>query len=45
MEHRKLSAGFGAEADRIPEDFREVWETFFASQVVFVVMSSLTRTT
>jgi taurine dioxygenase len=34
MELRKLSAGFGAEADRIPEDFREVWDAFFASQVL-----------
>jgi taurine dioxygenase len=34
MELRKLSAGFGAEADRIPRDFREVWEAFFASQVL-----------
>jgi taurine dioxygenase len=34
MEFRRLSAGFGAEADRIPGDFREVWDTFFASQVL-----------
>jgi len=34
MELRKLSAGFGAEADRIPADFREVWDAFFASQVL-----------
>jgi taurine dioxygenase len=34
MEFRQLSAGFGAEADRIPRDFREVWDTFFASQVL-----------
>jgi taurine dioxygenase len=34
MELRKLSAGFGAESDRIPRDFREVWEAFFASQVL-----------
>lgn len=34
MEFRKLSAGFGAEADRIPRDFREVWDVFFASQVL-----------
>ena len=34
MEFRKLSAGFGAEAERIPGDFREVWEVFFASQVL-----------
>jgi taurine dioxygenase len=34
MELRKLAAGFGAEAERIPADFREVWEAFFASQVL-----------
>ena len=34
MESRKLSDGFGAEADRIPRDFREVWDAFFASQVL-----------
>jgi taurine dioxygenase len=34
MESRKLGAGFGAEADRIPANFREVWDTFFASQVL-----------
>src|SRR5207342_2246074 len=34
MELRKLSAGFGAEADRIPGDFREVWDAFFTSQVL-----------
>jgi taurine dioxygenase len=34
MEFHKLSAGFGAEADRIPRDFREVWEAFFAAQVL-----------
>jgi taurine dioxygenase len=34
MELRKLGAGFGAESDRIPADFREVWDAFFASQVL-----------
>jgi taurine dioxygenase len=34
MELRKLGEGFGAEADRIPADFREVWNAFFASQVL-----------
>ena len=34
MEFRRLSDGFGAQADRIPGDFREVWNTFFASQVL-----------
>ena len=34
MELRKFKEGFGAEADRIPEDFREVWDAFFASQVL-----------
>jgi len=31
---RKLGAGFGAEADEIGDDFREVWDAFFASQVL-----------
>src|SRR5262245_52169933 len=34
MELRKFKEGFGAEADRIPRDFREVWDAFFASQVL-----------
>jgi taurine dioxygenase len=34
MELRRLSDGFGAEADTIPRDFREVWDAFFASQVL-----------
>ena len=34
MELRKFQEGFGAEADRIPADFREVWDAFFASQVL-----------
>jgi taurine dioxygenase len=34
MQLRPLSAGFGAEAERIPADFREVWDAFFASQVL-----------
>ena len=34
MEFRQLSAGFGAEAERIPADFRAVWDLFFASQVL-----------
>src|SRR5690349_21053607 len=34
MESRKLAAGFGAEADRIPADFREVWDAFFAAQLL-----------
>ena len=34
MRLRKLSEGFGAEADAIPADFREVWDGFFASQVL-----------
>jgi len=34
MKLRKLSAGFGAEADAIPPDFGEVWDAFFASQVL-----------
>ena len=31
---RKLGAGFGAEADEIPPDFGQVWDAFFASQVL-----------
>ena len=34
MRLRKLSEGFGAEADEISPNFREVWEAFFASQVL-----------
>jgi taurine dioxygenase len=34
MEFRKLSPGFGAEAQRIPARFGEVWDAFFASQVL-----------
>jgi taurine dioxygenase len=34
MQLRKLAEQFGAEADIIPADFREVWEGFFASQVL-----------
>ena len=31
---KELGDGFGAEADRIPGDFREVWDAFFAAQVL-----------
>jgi taurine dioxygenase len=34
MRLRKLSEGFGAEADEISPDFAEVWDAFFASQVL-----------
>ncbi|HWA38388.1 MAG TPA: TauD/TfdA family dioxygenase [Burkholderiales bacterium] len=34
MQLRKLTDAFGAEADAIPADFREVWDAFFASQVL-----------
>jgi alpha-ketoglutarate-dependent taurine dioxygenase len=34
MRLRKLSDGFGAEADAISPDFREVWDAFFKSQVL-----------
>ena len=34
MRLKKLSDGFGAEAQRIPADFREAWDAFFASQVL-----------
>lgn len=31
---RKLSEGFGADAEEIPPDFRVVWDAFFAAQVL-----------
>jgi taurine dioxygenase len=34
MRLRKLTEGFGAEAEEIAPDFREVWDAFFASQVL-----------
>ena len=34
MRLRKLSEGFGAEADAIAPHFREVWDAFFAAQVL-----------
>jgi taurine dioxygenase len=34
MRLRQLGGGFGAEAERIGADFREVWDAFFASQVL-----------
>ena len=34
MRLRKLADGFGAETDAIPADFRQVWDAFFASQVL-----------
>lgn len=34
MRVAKLSQGFGAEAGAIPADFREVWDAFFAAQVL-----------
>jgi taurine dioxygenase len=34
MRLRKLSEGFGAEADEIAPDFRAVWDAFFAAQVL-----------
>ena len=34
MRLRKLTEGFGAEADEIAADFRAVWDAFFASQVL-----------
>jgi taurine dioxygenase len=32
----RLSEGFGAETDAIPSDFRQVWDAFFASQVLVI---------
>ena len=34
MRLRKLSDGFGAEADEIAPEFQQVWDAFFASQVL-----------
>jgi taurine dioxygenase len=34
MRLRKLTDGFGAEAGEIPAEFGEVWDAFFASQVL-----------
>lgn len=34
MRLRKLADGFGAEADAIAPDFGDVWQTFFAAQVL-----------
>ena len=34
MQLKPLAPGFGAEAERIPASFREVWDAFFASQVL-----------
>ena len=42
MRLSKLCDGFGAEADDIPADFREVWEAFFASQVLVFRSQSFT---
>jgi taurine dioxygenase len=42
MRLRKLSDGFGAEADQIDPDFRAVWDAFFASQVLVFRNQSFT---
>lgn len=42
MRLKGLSEGFGAEADRIPSDFREVREAFFAAQVLVFRAQSFT---
>jgi taurine dioxygenase len=42
MRLRKLCDGFGAEADEIPLHFREVWDAFFASQVLVFRAQSFT---
>ncbi len=34
MRLKKLADGFGAEADALAPDFREVWDAFFAAQVL-----------
>jgi taurine dioxygenase len=45
MRLRKLSEGFGAEADEISPDFRQVWDAFFASQVLVFRAQKFTPTT
>jgi taurine dioxygenase len=42
MRLKSLSDGFGAEADRIPSDFKEVWEAFFEAQVLVFRAQSFT---
>jgi taurine dioxygenase len=42
MRLRKLSEGFGVEADEIPPDFRAVWDAFFASQILVFRNQSFT---
>jgi taurine dioxygenase len=42
MRLRKLSEGFGAEADKISPDFAQVWDAFFASQVLVFRSQSFT---
>jgi taurine dioxygenase len=42
MRLKKLSDGFGAEADRISPDFRKVWDAFFAAQVLVFRNQSFT---
>ena len=44
MEFSKLSPGFGAEAERVPRDFREVRDAFFASQVLVFRQQKFTAT-
>jgi hypothetical protein len=45
MELRQLSDGFGAESGTIPQDFREVWDAFFASQVLVLRKQKFTPAT
>ncbi len=45
MRLRKLSDGFGAEADQISPDFGQVWDAFFASQVLVFRAQKFTPTT
>ena len=42
MRLRKLSEGFGAEAEEIPADLRSLWDAFFASQVLVLRKQSFT---
>jgi taurine dioxygenase len=42
MRLRKLGEGFAAEAEETPADFRELWDAFFASQVLVLRKQSFT---
>ena len=41
MEFRKLSAGFGAESAAFDAPFQEIWDAFFATQVLVFTKTKL----